>query len=38
MLIAETQSEPWLRLWMAIAQSGTLIVGGLWLRRIGIAR
>jgi len=37
-LIGETQNEPWLRLWMALAQSGTLIVGGLWLRRIGIAR
>ena len=37
-LIGETQSEPWLRLWMAVAQSGTLVLGGLWLRRIGIAR
>jgi hypothetical protein len=37
-LIGETQSEPWLRLWMAVAQSGTLIVGGLWLRRLGITR
>ena len=37
-LIGETQSEPWLRLWMAVAQSGTLVIGGLWLRRIGIAR
>src|SRR5437763_3016730 len=30
-LVGETQSEPWLRLWMAVAQSGTLILGGLWL-------
>jgi len=37
-LVGETQREPWLQLWMAVAQSGTLIVGGLWLRRIGIAR
>jgi len=37
-LLGETQSEPWLRVWMAAAQSGTLILGGLWLRRIGIAR
>jgi hypothetical protein len=37
-LIGETQSEPWLRLWMAVAQSGTLVIGGLWLRRIGITR
>jgi hypothetical protein len=37
-LIGETLSEPWLRLWMAAAQSGTLIVGGLWLRRLGIPR
>jgi hypothetical protein len=28
----------WLALWMAAVQSGTLIVGGLWLRRIGVAR
>jgi hypothetical protein len=37
-LIGETQSEPWLRVWMAVAQSGTLIAGGLWLRRIGVAQ
>jgi hypothetical protein len=37
-LLGETQSEPWLRVWMAVAQSGTLIAGGLWLRRIGVAR
>jgi hypothetical protein len=36
--IGETLSGPWLRIWMAIVESGTLIVGGLWLRRIGIAR
>jgi hypothetical protein len=30
--------EPWLRLWMAIVQSGTLIIGGLCLRRVGFAR
>jgi hypothetical protein len=37
-LIGEAQSEPWLQLWMAVAQSGTLILGGLWLGRVGIAR
>jgi len=37
-LVGETQSEPWLRIWMAVAQSGTLIAGGLWLRHIGISR
>jgi len=37
-VIGEFHGEPWLRLWMAVAQSGTLIVGGVWLRRIGIAR
>jgi hypothetical protein len=37
-LIGETQNEPWLRLWMALAQCGTLILGGLWLRRIGVTR
>jgi len=28
----------WLPLWMAVVQSGTFILGGLWLRRIGVAR
>jgi len=32
------QAEPWLRLWMAIVQSGTLILGGIWLGRSGVAR
>jgi hypothetical protein len=36
--IGEQRAEPWLRLWMATVQCGTLIVGGPWLRRIGIAR
>jgi hypothetical protein len=30
------QPEPWLRLWMAVVQSGTLILGGLWLGRSGV--
>ena len=30
--------EPWLRLWMAIMQSGTFILGGIWLGRSGVAR
>ena len=30
--------EPWLRLWMAAVQSGTFILGGLWLGRIGLPR
>lgn len=37
-LIGEQLGDPWMRLWMAAVQCGTLIVGGLWLRRIGIAR
>jgi hypothetical protein len=37
-LVGEQLSEPWLRLWMAVVQCGTFIIGGLWLRRIGIAR
>ena len=37
-LIGETQSEPWLRVWMAVAQSGTLVLGGVWLHRHGVAR
>jgi len=32
------QAEPWFRIWMAAVQSGTLIVGGLWLYRNGVAR
>jgi hypothetical protein len=30
--------EPWLRLWMAVVQSGILIVGGIWLHRAGVPR
>jgi len=36
--IGFTQPEPWLRLWMAVVQSGTLILGGVWLGRIGVSR
>ena len=32
------QGEPWLRLWMVVSQSGTLILGGIWLHRHGVAR
>jgi hypothetical protein len=32
------QAEPWLRLWMAAVQSGTYILGGIWLGRIGVQR
>jgi hypothetical protein len=32
------QSEPWLRLWMAAVESGTLIVGGIWLGRSGVSQ
>ncbi len=35
---ADLQAEPWLALSMAAVQSVTLIIGGLWLRRIGVAR
>ena len=37
-LIGYLQSEPWLRLWMATMQSGTLILGGVWLGRNGVPR
>jgi hypothetical protein len=37
-LVGNLQTEAWLRLWMAAVQSGTLIVGGIWLRQIGVAR
>jgi hypothetical protein len=36
--IGYLQAEPWLRLWMAAVESGTLIVGGIWLGRSGVAR
>jgi len=34
--IGYLQPEPWLRLWMASVQSGTLILGGVWLGRKGV--
>lgn len=37
-VIGYLQDEPWLRLWMAVSQSGTLILGGIWLHRHGVAR
>jgi hypothetical protein len=38
MLAGYFQSEPWLRLWMAVIQSGTFILGGVWLHRNGVPR
>jgi len=38
MLVGYLQAEPWLRLWMAVVQSGTLILGGVWLHRSGVPR
>jgi len=38
MLVGSLQAEPWLRLWMAAVQSGTLMLGGVWLYRHGVAR
>jgi hypothetical protein len=35
-IVGYLQPEPWLRLWMAVVQSGTLILGGLWLGRSGV--
>jgi hypothetical protein len=35
-VIGYLQPEPWLRWWMAAVQSGTLIVGGLWLGKSGV--
>ena len=32
------QPEPWLRLWMAVVESGTLILGGVWLYWHGVPR
>jgi len=37
-IFGHLQSEPWLRLWMAAVQSGTLIVGGIWLGRNGVSQ
>jgi hypothetical protein len=36
--IGYLQSESWLRWWMAAVESGTLIVGGLWLGRSAVSR
>jgi hypothetical protein len=36
--IGYLQPEPWLRWWMAAVQSGTLIVGGVWLGRSGVSQ
>lgn len=36
--IGYLQAEPWLRLWMAAVQSGTFVLGGFWLGRVGIPR
>jgi hypothetical protein len=38
MLAGYFQAEPWLRLWMAVIQSGTFILGGVWLYRNGVPR
>jgi len=38
MVIGYFQPEPWLRLWMAVVQSGTLILGGVWLARNDVSR
>jgi hypothetical protein len=35
-VIGYLQAEPWLRLWMVAVQSGTLILGGVWLGRSGM--
>ena len=37
-LIGYLQAEPWMRMWMAVIQSGTLILGGVWLHRNGVPR
>jgi hypothetical protein len=37
-MVGYAAPEPWLRLWMAVVQSGTLIIGGVWLGRVGIPR
>jgi hypothetical protein len=37
-LAGEFQAEPWSRLWIAIVQSGSLIVSGVWLHRNGVPR
>ena len=37
-LVGYLQAEPWIRLWMAAVQSGTLMLGGVWLHRNGVPR
>jgi hypothetical protein len=36
--IGYLQAAPWLQLWMAVAPSATLILGGVWLYRNGVPR
>jgi hypothetical protein len=38
MLAGYLQAEPLFRVWMAVVQSGTLILGGIWLHRTGVPR
>ncbi len=38
MLAGYLQPEPWLRMWVAAVESGTLILGGIWLHRNGVRR
>jgi hypothetical protein len=37
-LAGQFQAEPWSHLWIAAVQSGTLILGGVWLHRNGVPR
>jgi hypothetical protein len=37
-LAGQLQGEPWSRLWMPVVQSGTFILGGVWLHRNGVPR
>ena len=38
MLVGYLQAESWLHIWMPVVQSGTLILGGIWLHRTGVPR
>jgi hypothetical protein len=37
-VVGTVMPDPWMRLWMAMAQSGVLIVGGIWLARGGVPK
>jgi hypothetical protein len=37
-VVGTVMPDPWMRPWMAMAQSGVLIIGGIWLARSGVPK